>query len=435
MPIPPLDRRPWREELDIIDRTMKLVSGITDPDKMVAAYWDGIHELMPVEDFVSLSRRGMTAPEVLITRSSRFTEHFNPWTQRERLPRISSGLLCEIAYADAPVIIEDLPARLAPDDPGWFYLQGFQTLVALPNYDEGKALNVGISLFPPGSHFQPSMAPMMHWQASLFGRGTYNLVLRNELQSALAKLDRELRTVGEIQRSLLPQQLPEIPGFALAADYETSARAGGDYYDFFPLEGDAWGVFIADVSGHGTPAAVLMAITHAIAHTRPGRPRPPRELLTHINAHLARSYTTSGTFVTAFYATLDPASRHVVYSTAGHNPPRLVRDGRVISLEASSGLPLGIFGDAPFDEAGFTMEKGDLMLLYTDGITEAMAPINAAGVRDQWGVGRLDDLLVRCAAGRAAPGAVIDRIRAEVAAFTQGTPATDDRTLIAIGCS
>ena len=136
---------------------------------------------------------------------------------------------------------------------------------ALPQYDGGQGLNVTIMLFPPGFALDYSRIPILHWHAGLFGRGTTNLVLRNQLSSALAALDHELQVVGDIQRSLLPPRLPKIPGFELAAHYVTSARAGGDYYDFFPLPGDRWGLFIADVSGHGTPAAVLMAITHALA--------------------------------------------------------------------------------------------------------------------------------------------------------------------------
>src|SRR5439155_19494004 len=137
---------------------------------------------------------------------------------------------------------------------------------------------------------------------------------RNQLSDALAALDRELKVVGEIQRSLLPRELPRIPGFDLAAWYETSARAGGDYYDFFPLHYDQLGLFIADVSGHGTPAAVVMAITHALAHARPGTHKPPVELLKYLNHQLTSRYTRDGTFVTAFYAVLDPTQRSLVYA-------------------------------------------------------------------------------------------------------------------------
>ncbi len=422
-------RRPWEEELAIIDRTMRAISGITDPQQLVDVYWDGIGELLPITDYVALSRRGVEPPFYLITRSSRFTEDINPWTQRERLPRLSGGVLGEIAYADRPVFIDDLPARLRADDPAYFYLQGFQSVIALPQYDNGEALNISVNLLTPGRELDRAIIPMLAWQSGLFGRGTQNLVLRNQLTKALSDLDRELQVVGEIQRSLLPSELPAIPGFDLAAYYLTSARAGGDYYDFFPLEGGRWGLFIADVSGHGTPAAVLMAITHAIAHSQPRRHTPPASLLAHLNSHLTRSYTRSGTFVTAFYAVLDPASRTLTYSAAGHNPPRLVRN-EVTALSAASSLPLGISEDQTYSEATIHLHRGDLLVLYTDGITEAMAPTSPSQSPELFGPGRLDEVLLSSRAR--SPAACIDRVCAEIAAFTSGSPASDDRTLIAV---
>lgn len=427
-----IKRLPWQEELAIIDRTMKAISGVTDPEELVSIYWDSIGDLVEVGDYVAISRRGVERPDYVMTRSSRFTEHFNPWTQRDRLPRMSGGLLEEIAYANKPVIIQDLPSRLRADDPAHFYLEGFQALVALPQYDGGEALNVTAMLFPPGREIDQAWIPMMHWQSGLFGRGTQNLVLRNQLGEALATLDRELKVVGDIQRSLLPRELPTIPGFELAAYYQTSARAGGDYYDFFPLHGGGWGVFIADVSGHGTPAAVLMAITHAIAHAQPGTHKPPVELLMYLNRHLARSYTHNGTFVTAFYAVLDPKARTLVYSTAGHNPPRLVREGAIISLNEKGALPLGIVEDETYAQSQLKLERGDLLLLYTDGITESMAP-PAGGSRELFSVERLDKLLLDC--GGSSAEQCIARIRNELAQFSKDTPQSDDQTLVAIRCS
>jgi sigma-B regulation protein RsbU (phosphoserine phosphatase) len=229
---------------------------------------------------------------------------------------------------------------------------------------------------------------------------------------------------------LLPQDLPQIHGFEVATFYQTSARAGGDYYDFFPLGDRAWGVFIADVSGHGTPAAVLMAVTHAIAHTRPGPPKPPSQVLSHLDRHLAGSYTTSGAFVTAFYAALDPDTRRLTYSTAGHNPPRLLRAGRILSLDKGGGLPLGISGTETYTDTGLSLEPGDLLVLYTDGITEAAATTNGPGPRELFGVERLDQLLI--SAGSTSAQACIERICAEVASFTGNAPPTDDQTLVVL---
>ena len=426
-------RRPWQEELAIIDRTMRAISGVRDPERLVGIYWENINELLPAHGYLAVSRRGVPSPDFIVTRSSRFTEDLNPWTQRDRLPRLSGGILGEIAYADAPVVIGDLPARLAPDDPARFFLEGFGSLVAFPQYDDGAALNVTMLLMPPGAELDRSAIPMLHWQSGLFGRGTQNLVLRNRLDAALAALDAELRVVGDIQRSLLPQSLPSVPGFELAAHYETSARAGGDYYDFFPLDGGRLGLFIADVAGHGTPAAVLMAVTHAIAHAEPGAHEPPATLLRHLDARLTQAYMRNGTFITAFYAVLDPAGRTLAFARAGHNPPRLVRRDRSIALDGVGGLPLGIPGcSQPYAETTVALEPGDLLLLYTDGITETRGPPAGLGTPAMFGERRLDELLVDCAG--CPPSECIDRLRGALAAFSGNAPPADDRTLIAIRC-
>jgi phosphoserine phosphatase RsbU/P len=424
-----LHRRPWQDELAIIDRTMKAISGVSDPEELVDVYWDGVGELIAVKDYVAVSRRNVEAPFYLVTRSSRFTEHFNPWTQRDRLPKLSGGLLGEIAYANRPVILDDVPTRLSAEDPGRFYLEDFQSLVALPQYDGGDGLNTTVMLFPPGVPIDHAMIPMMHWQSGLFGRGTQNLVLRNQLSTALAALDRELQIVGAIQRSLLPIKLPVIPGFELAAHYQTSAWAGGDYYDFFPLDSSRWGLFIGDVSGHGTPAAVLMAITHAIAHAQPGTHAPPAALLEYLNNQLAHAYTRHESFVTAFYAVLDPATRTLTYSRAGHDPPRLFRRGAVMALDEAGDVPLGITKSQTYDQAIIMLEPGDLLLLYTDGITEAAAGLEEGGAL--FGVDRLDKLLMDCSSST---DECISHIRAAVTAFCRNSPPTDDQTLIAIRC-
>ncbi|HUN80043.1 MAG TPA: PP2C family protein-serine/threonine phosphatase, partial [Phycisphaerae bacterium] len=189
---------------------------------------------------------------------------------------------------------------------------------------------------------------------------------------------------------------------------------------------------IADVSGHGTPAAVLMAITHAIAHAQPGTHTPPANLLASLNHQLARSYMRGGAFATAFYAVLDPAARTLTYSLAGHNPPRLVRAGRVLSLGENGALPLGIREHETYAEAMVKLEKGDLLLLYTDGVTETMAPGPAHAEVDLFGLERLDKLLLNC--GDAGAEECIRRIQSEVAAFGGGAPPTDDQTVIAIRC-
>ncbi|HEV3025248.1 MAG TPA: PP2C family protein-serine/threonine phosphatase, partial [Pirellulales bacterium] len=183
---------------------------------------------------------------------------------------------------------------------------------------------------------------------------------------------------------------------------------------------------------HGTPAAVLMAITHAIAHAQPGTHTPPAALLSYLNDQLARAYTRDGKFVTAFYAVLDPSTRSLVYSRAGHNAPRLVRRGGVLALDAIGALPLGIFDNQTYDQATVTLEPGDLLLLYTDGIVEAIAPTDGQAPGSQLGTNRLDKWLLDCSAN--STDECIDKIRSAVAEFCNNAPPTDDQTLIAIRC-
>ena len=250
-------------------------------------------------------------------------------------------------------------------------------------------------------------------------------MLRDELKRAYEIVERELNVVADIQRSLLPKTLPAIPGLELAAHYQTSQWAGGDYYDFFELPDGRWGFLIADVSGHGTPAAVMMAILHSLAHGHPGHPEPPSALLEHVNRRLSASYTAENeVFVTAFYGIYDPVRRQFTYSCAGHNPPQLKRCslGHVDSLEDVGGPPLGLFDDVEYAQAKVTLRPGDILVLYTDGVTEAMDSQNK-----QFGLEMLNEVLTRCNLGASA---MRNAILEALDRFTDGNAALDDRTLL-----
>src|SRR5229473_2239301 len=341
----------WRERLAFIVETMRDMSRQTDPQAMVRAYGTRMRQLMQTDRTVSLSRRDLPPQKYRITRSSLWREEINPWHNKDRLPLLEGGLLGELIYGDEPRIIDDI--QVASDDPAAEYFAGMRSLIAVPNYDQGVALNMVVLMRKEPAAFQREQFPLWVWMSNLFGRATHNLVLSEELKKAYEAVDYELKVVADIQRSLLPKELPQIPNLSLAAHYQTSRRAGGDYYDFFPLPNGQWGILIADVSGHGTPAAVLMAITHSIAHSYPGPPPPPRQMLNYVNYHLASRYSRqSDTFVTAFYGIFDPPKRTLIYSCAGHNPPRLKRcqDGTLLALDRAGGFPLGITSEGAFDE-------------------------------------------------------------------------------------
>lgn len=413
----------WQERLSLIVEMVRDMSRHTDPQEMVRSYAAKVRLLLPSDGRLSLSRRGLEAPKYRITRSTTWHADINPWKEKARLPLFEGGLLAGLIYGDEPQIIDrlDVPA----DDPAAEYLAGHRSLLAIPMFDRGVALNMVVMLRKEPAAFPRDELPEMVWLSNLFGRATSNLVLSEELQRANEALDREMKAVGDIQRSLLPARLPEIPTLDLACHYQPSQRAGGDYYDFFPLPAGRWGIFIADVSGHGTPAAVLMAVTHCIAHTNPGSAQPPALVLNYLNHHLATLYTSRNeSFVTAFYGVYDPADRTLIYACAGHNPPRLKRcdDGTLLSLEGAGGLPLGIMPEGAYDECVQQLQPGDQIIFYTDGITEASNPEG-----ELFGTDRLDHVLEDCSLQASA---LLDSVLSSLGEFTDGHPAADDRTLI-----
>jgi len=208
--------------------------------------------------------------------------------------------------------------------------------------------------------------------------------------------------------------------------YRTAARAGGDYYDFFDLGEGRWGMLIADVSGHGTPAAVVMAMLRTILHGRCHNCGTPADLLAEANRQLMdQGDPNDGTFVTACYLVYDPGDGSLRYTCAGHNPPLLVdRNATVRELACAQSLPLGVDKNATFRLANDRLTSGDTLLLYTDGVTETT---NDAG--EQYG----RDRLLGCVCQNV-PSAqhIIDCVHHKLLAFSGTRDQEDDRTLLAL---
>lgn len=414
----------WERRLLHVVGMMKEMSLHTDPQEMVRNYGARMREFMPASRFVALSRRDLSLPKYRITRSSLWEKEIDPWKNRSKLPVLEGGLLGELLDAGEPRIIDDL--IVSPDDPAAEYFAGQHSLMAVPHFDQGQALNMVIMMREEPGAFAREEFPEWFWLSSLFGRATHNLVLNQELKQTLEVVERELKIVADLQRTLLPKRLPKIPTLDLAASYQTSRWAGGDYYDIFALPNGRWGLLIADVSGHGTPAAVMMAVTHSIAHTYPGDPQRPGAMLDFINHHLASRYTADiEAFVTAFYGIYDPACRELTYASAGHNPPRVKRceDGSVLSLDTVGNLPLGVDVEMRYDETTVGLRPGDQIVFYTDGITEATAPDD----KTMFGLNRLDVVLENC---HLDADGLIQAVLSAVEIFTEGGVAADDRTLL-----
>lgn len=422
--IPPDPRdSPWQRRVEYIVATMRELSRQSDPDSAVRAYTSRVRGMMKTDGFVSLSRRDLEAPEFRITRSHLWLQPLDPWKDRDRLPLLRGGVLAELVYEGGLHYIEDF--NPAPDDPAFEHLKGMRSLLAVPHFENGVCINMVVHLRRNPSGFDPQRFPEIVQVSNLFGRATKNLVLARELREANAALEREMRVIADIQQSLLPRATPLIPGVSLAAHYQASSAAGGDYYDFFELPEGRWGLMIADVAGHGAPAAVLMAILHALAHHLPAHPVEPGATLALLNARLHDRYVGGAAqFVTAFYAVFDPASRRLRYACAGHNPPLLRSADGVRPLDDAQGLPLGVLDDAAFIEGSLTLEPGDLLFMHTDGITESRSRSG-----EMYGTERLAAAI--SPAGRSA-GEALRAVLDDFETFTRGVSAADDRTALVV---
>lgn len=238
------------------------------------------------------------------------------------------------------------------------------------------------------------------------------------------RLEGELQVAKEIQQGLLPRSLPDIPGFDIAAVNISSKQVGGDYYDVIPTEDDTFIIVIADVSGKGTPASLLMANVQATVHALVPFGLPLPAATARINDLIYRN-TASDKFITFFWGVLDPRRRTFRYVNAGHNPPFVVRqDGRVDRL-TDGGLILGIMNTiVPYSEGVVPLSPGDSVVLFTDGVSEAM---NAAG--EDYTEERLETFV---ASRRSLPAAtLVDDIRHEVQRHAAGAPQSDDITIVA----
>jgi sigma-B regulation protein RsbU (phosphoserine phosphatase) len=252
------------------------------------------------------------------------------------------------------------------------------------------------------------------------------------LEKANRALDSELKAAADVQRWLLPS-LPEFDDISIAASYRTARYSGGDYYDVGRLSDGRVGILIADVSGKGAAAAVLMAVLRSIVHDEVDRTGScgPAALLDYADGRLrALGLSERSAFITAFCGVLNAATGELVYSCAGHNPPRLlqVRDRTVTSLDGATTFPLGIIEEphAHTEETTILM-PGDLALFYTDGIIEARSPTG-----EFFGVERLDQLLRDLPVPITADAAV-ESISNAVAGFAADGAAADDQTLVALG--
>ncbi|GMU84489.1 MAG: hypothetical protein AMXMBFR47_43580 [Planctomycetota bacterium] len=264
-----------------------------------------------------------------------------------------------------------------------------------------------------------------HGRSAQDRRSTEIRLLNDELREARQQLANYRDTLVTIQRAMLPQRLPRVPGLDLAVHFADADGVGGDFYDVRPVASGRWAIVIADVIGHGLGAAAILAVVHALGNAvdRQRVMAEPSAALALVNGPLATRYLAdTGKFVTAFVGLYDADVQVLTYASAAHPPPRLVRGNAVRRLDDVSGLPLGLDRTSAYEQSSLHLRPGDRLVLFTDGVTESM---NSA--RSLFGDERLDAILP---APVNSAQELLNRVTSSVRTFRGGRPAGDDETCL-----
>jgi sigma-B regulation protein RsbU (phosphoserine phosphatase) len=314
----------------------------------------------------------------------------------------------------------DEPLRIEAGGRGPLAEYGLQAVVPIRKEDVTHGF-VGLGARPAGHPFTDDE---LAFAGALANQAIVALENAWLIEETIEKrrLEEELAIASAIQSRLFPKRLPEVAGYRLAARSTPTRHVGGDYYDAIELGDGRVLIAIADVSGKGVPAALLMSNVQASLRALCGPRMDLAANASRIN-DIIYSNTDFNKYATFFYGILDPERHELAYTNAGHNPPMLVRaSGEIETLEAG-GLPVGLMPGSAYESAAVDVRPGDVLVLYTDGVSEAADTGN-----EEYGTERLERLAREGAALE--PGELLDRVYDDVFAFSAGMPQGDDITMM-----
>ncbi len=337
--------------------------------------------------------------------------------------RVSRNVMDEVVIRGRSVLTSD-----AQHDPrfasGTVVLQGVRSVLAVPLGVAEKVFGIIYADSPIAEgRFTEDHLKVLTTLASVAAIRVENARLV-EARLQQERLERELQLAMEIQQRFQPTAPPSVTGYELQGISFPCYEIGGDYYDFIQREDGRLVIALGDVSGKGTAAALLMSSLHAAIHAQTGSHDTLVKTISAVNKYLADNIPPNR-FVTLFYAELDPESGALSFLNAGHNPPLIVHAAGTVEQLASGGLPLGIKADADYREGRTTLQPGDVLVIYSDGVTEAADPKG-----EEFGPTRLYEVVSRNVESSAA--GIRDRIESALTKFSQGTQAADDITLVIV---
>jgi phosphoserine phosphatase RsbU/P len=291
--------------------------------------------------------------------------------------------------------------------------------VAIPLYREDDLVGVFTASHPELDAFCPGQLRLLQGLCDHVAVAVHNARRFGNEREQRERMSREAEEARSIQQALLPRTSPLIPGFRVSGLCIPAGSVGGDWYDFIPLHDDCWGLVLADVSGKGTAAALLMSATRGMLRSLAQTGSGPAEVLTRLNNMMIEDFP-SGRFVTMVYAELNPANHILRIANAGHLSPLLIEPSGHRWIKHEHGLPLGISA-SKFSETEVTLSERSRIALYSDGITEAE---NCSG--EEYGSERL---LAQMRSSDVTPDALL----ADVREFANGAGLRDDATVILAG--
>jgi sigma-B regulation protein RsbU (phosphoserine phosphatase) len=335
--------------------------------------------------------------------------------------RISRSVIDEVVTNGKSVLTSDAQA-----DPrfmgGTVMLQGVRSVLAVPLGVGEKVFGIVYADSPLAEgRFTEDHLKVLTTLASVAAIRVQNARLM-EQQMERVRLERELQVASEIQQRFQPASAPIVAGYELQGISFPCYEIGGDYYDFIQRDNGKLIVALGDVSGKGPAAALLMSSLHAAVHAHSDTHDSLAKMIGAVNRYLVDS-TPANRFVTLFYAELDPKDGSLAFLNAGHNPPLICHAGGTMEQLAAGGLPLGIMANADFREGKTRLHPGDVLVIYSDGVSEAVNPKG-----EEFGPTRLYETVSRNLDASAA--GIRDRIESALTKFCQGTPAADDITLV-----
>ncbi len=350
---------------------------------------------------------------------SRLAVKFNRTAAEKIKIPLRKGLVGSAVSKKKPILINDVSK-----DPRYInILAETRSELVVPLIYKDKAIGVFDLQSPFLNYFTAAHEETLTTLASQVAIAIENARLYERVVSAEARLDRELKFAREIQSSLIPDKFPEVSGVTFWAEFRPARTLGGDLYDFFRYDEDTVAIAVGDVSGKGAPAALYAALASGILRTRAGRKYPPAEMLRLVNLSL-RQRTIEGRFMSLCYAVYDARKRALRFANSGAPPPILCRKGKgeVLSIP---GFPLGMFDNAEYQEMEVLLDPGDLLVFYTDGLSEAR---DLRG--EEFGTDRLNAAIEKNAAGPVRK--LVENLFTQIEKFTLDNRKSDDQTVVAL---